>query len=677
MKQRKCGTTLRATLVFGLLIAIGLAGTEGYSDEPPGAPADSSVKSRQPDQTSADSLESQFEPSSDTNSLPLKDTAAITPDFGESQPIIDTVIVVPRLDFSGVPLADALRALARAHNLSMFIDPSVSGTLTMRLDNVTLRDAILFIIKEYHLAWERTGGIVKIFKPPAPASPPAPLRVDVQNGLFSADLVNADLAQFVDTVIDLTGRNIIIERPAAGSVTGKVTAMPVDKALRVLLAASGFAVSEVDGVLYVAQANSAAGAPGRGRNLNLTCDSGLITLEAANAALNDVITALTTRCGLSLFVQTALDGTVQASFTGKTPDEALTYLLLNSKFSYSNINGIYFVGSRESQDLYTSRLIRLKHLVAAQVMELIPAALATQVSLKVAREHNGLVATGPNTALARLVDFLTEIDVPTAQVLFDVMVIDFTLSGNSTFQLTANNFGGDSGLQGQVYYPSIEMSGSGESLNDNIASLSRHLGISKPFTLSENFFVRLRWLEAEGKANVRSHPQIAALNGHTASISIGTTQYFLLESKAIYPSGQDNLTQTAQRFETIEADMSLEVTPFVNSENELIVEVKPEFSTPAQQFDPDIPPTINTRVLNSTVRLRNGETIVLGGLVQVDKRASISKLPILGYLPVLGRLFQNRSTIDVKSELMIYITPHVYYGSDGAVDQDSLMEQYR
>jgi len=177
----------------------------------------------------------------------------------------------------------------------------------------------------------------------------------------------------------------------------------------------------------------------------------------------------------------------------------------------------------------------------------------------------------------------------------------------------------------------------------------------------------------EGKAIVQSHPQIATLNGHSASIKIGTTQYYLLESETIYPSQQSDLSkQTSQRFETIQADMSLVVTPHVSPDGELIVHVAPEFTTPTGDFSADVPPTLNRRVLESTVRLKNGETIVLGGLIQNVQSKTIDKVPILGSLPILGPLFQNRKTEDRRSELMIYVTPYVHFGSEGAVSRDSV-----
>jgi type IV pilus assembly protein PilQ len=307
---------------------------------------------------------------------------------------------------------------------------------------------------------------------------------------------------------------------------------------------------------------------------------------------------------------------------------------------------------------------------------MIPQTLTKQLTVKVSKEHNGLVVTGPRTDMVSLEEFVRKIDIPLAQVLFECIVVDYTTTDRAEFGITANNFGGDSGLPGQSYFPVIDISDTGSSLNRKIGSLERHLGISNLGTLSSDFFIRLNMLEQEGKANVRSHPQIASLNGYPAKIEIGTTQYYLLESKTTYvnqPSGDP--IQTAQRFETVEADMSLEVVPYVNPGGELMVELKAQFNTPAGTFDPDIPPTINRRTLTSTVCMKNGQTIVLGGLVQDSKTVTADKLPILGSIPILGRLFQNRSSSDTKSELMIYMTPHVYYGSEGTIDIDSVLHQ--
>ncbi|HKI47500.1 MAG TPA: type II and III secretion system protein, partial [Balneolales bacterium] len=165
-----------------------------------------------------------------------------------------------------------------------------------------------------------------------------------------------------------------------------------------------------------------------------------------------------------------------------------------------------------------------------------------------------------------------------------------------------------------------------------------------------------------GKVNIESRPEISTLNGHTASIQIGTTQYFILKTTTPIQSPQNVITQESQHFETIKANVSLKITPWVSSSGEVTAEIHPEFDTPVGAFNPNVPPTINSRVLDSTVRLKDGETIILGGLIQNSDTKNYNKIPILGDIPLIGKLFSNRSRNHSKSELIIFITPHVFFG---------------
>ncbi len=590
--------------------------------------------------------------------------------------IVDSSIIVPKLDFSDVRLADALTALARAYNITMAIDSSVTGTINIRLDNVSLNDALAYIFQEHNLAWDRVGDIIKVFRLVIPPPPPVPLNLNYENGLLSFDLKSANLVQFVEELTTLTGLNVLIEGGTIGKLSGKLTDMKVERALKVILQTNGFNYRKVEGVIYVSPGVTGEQAAVRARHLFITCENSKVSVDVTNSPLRDVVSVIASECAVSLLIQTKLEGSTSARFTKKSISEALTYILLNSPYTYKEVDSIYFIGKRDSEDLHVTKLFKLDHLIATTLEPLIPVSLSKQLTVKVVKEHNGLLVTGPLTSISRLKSFLREVDVPTAQVLFDVLVVDYTLTKRNEFEILANNFGGGSGLPGETYFPYIDLHRSGDQLNTELSNLSNKLRISNLGKLSIDFYLNLKILQEKGIANIISHPRIATLNGHTASITIGTTQYYLLESKTIYPSQQPGIsTQTSQRFETINADMKLEVTPFVNRNGDLIVHIKPEFNTPAASFDPDVPPTINRRVLNSTVRLKNGETIVLGGLVQTSKTENVSKWPLLGSIPILGRIFRNHSTVEIQSELMIYITPHVYFGSEGSIDIQTILDE--
>lgn len=603
--------------------------------------------------------------------------ATETEDTQRQANIVDSLIMIPKLDFTATKLSDALTALARAYHLTLYIDSSVVGEISLRLEDVSLNDALLFMVKQYGLAWEKTGEIIKIHKPTQPEPEPEPLNIRFEEELLSLDIENADIRHFADEVADKTGLNIVIEKTAYGSISGRVSKLRPEKAIQVLATSNGFSYNVVDGIIYLRRETAPDGnTSGSLRSLDIRCENELVTLNVRNSPLSDVLSQLSSQCGANIFIQSDVSGQVTASFENKTVEQTITYLLTNTNFSFKETDGIFFVGPKESEDLYDTRLIQLDNLKASELVEMIPAGLTKQLTVKIATGHNGVVLTGPRTSIAGVEAFVRRVDVPMAQVLFEVIMVDYTSTDRAELGITANNFGGDSGLPGQTYFPMIDISDTGDKLNPKLRSMERRMGISNIGNLSDNFFIRLNMLEQEGKANVRSHPQIAALNGHPAKIEIGTTQYYLLESKTSYINNQGgDPIQTSQRFETIEADMSLEVTPYVNQTGDLTVELKAEFNTPSGTFNPDTPPTINRRTLTSTVRMKEDQTIVLGGLVQNTKNVTIEKLPLLGDIPVLGRIFQNRITDDSKAELMIYMTPHVYYGTEGSINIDSVIQK--
>ena len=132
-------------------------------------------------------------------------------DNSENSTLLDTNITIPKLEFLDVPLHDALAALSRAYSLSLYIDSTVSGNIRIRLDNVSLNDALLFIIKEYNLSWEKTGKIIKIYKAKSPPKPVEPLDIKYNNGLITIDVKNVEISRFIDGLISISGKNIKVQ----------------------------------------------------------------------------------------------------------------------------------------------------------------------------------------------------------------------------------------------------------------------------------------------------------------------------------------------------------------------------------------------------------------------------------------------------------------------------------
>jgi len=587
--------------------------------------------------------------------------------------LVDTSIAVPLIDFRGARIADIMSALAKQYHLNIVVDPAIEQTATIRLENARLYDVLIFLIKEYGLKIERDGALLKIMAPKAVTGPPL-RRLSCADGLLTLDVKDIEVGDLARALTDSCGMNIVPHAGAAGKVSGYVREVPFEFGLRNVLNSNGFDLIDDNGILNIVSLSAPAGGGPAVPGIYLKNDR--ISLNVSDASLRGVIDNIADRLNLRIFIYGPIEGTVTARCGNLTAFEALDRILWGTKYTFSFEDSTYFVGPSTMSEITVSRLVRLKHIMAQGVIEMIPESMAAKAVLKLAREHNGVMVTGPIQIVNGIEDYISEIDVTPAQILIEALVVDYNITDRTEYGIRATSFPlGDSSRQGQSYYPDIDVSGSSEELNRDIRHWADKFGIAGVGTLPEEFYVRLSALAREGKANVRSRPRIATLNGHEAKIDVGTTQYYLLKTETTYGVGQQTPTsQVTEKFQTIEASMSLTITPWVNASNEILVTIHPEFNTPQGSFNANVPPTINHRILDSTVRLHDGETIVLGGLIQTSENETVEKFPILGDIPVLGWLFKNKSKIKTNSELVIYLTPHIYYGSEGAVDVSKLKE---
>ncbi|MFW5984957.1 MAG: hypothetical protein ACOCQ1_01640 [Halanaerobiaceae bacterium] len=150
-------------------------------------------------------------------------------------------------------------------------------------------------------------------------------------------------------------------------------------------------------------------------------------------------------------------------------------------------------------------------------------------------------------------------------------------------------------------------------------------------------------------------PRLMTLSGENARLLIGDRVTFKVNE------GRED-----EGVETLEAGINLDFTPRVGKNNDVTLEVKPEISSFTSRSGAEIP-DVNTREAETTIRLKDGETFVIGGLIQDEEIESVSEVPLLSKLPIAGELFKHRETNTEKSELLIIITPYIL-GEDGLSD---------
>jgi len=607
----------------------------------------------------------------------MVDTVQVDIDLRNLPPAALQTIEV--LNFRDLDLRDLLRAIGREYNVNLIVDNRINQMATIRLSDITVIETLIYLAQEYSFSINHSGQIFRINPFSNEPPPPEPTAPDITVGddqLISMDLNSDALSDVAREITRLSGQNVVLRNGVSGTLTGYIQNVDFYTGLETILQNNGYSVRENDGIYVVDRMgmrySEDGGQPTGSFWVNVQDE--LISLEVDNIPITDIIREIGYQLDLNLITYSLPDGVITANMSNLTLEETLSYLFRGTNFTFRREDDVYILGDKSISGIAATKLIRLNHIRADVVIEIIPQKILQGATVNIIKEQNGLLIIGTNDLIAELESFIREIDFPTPQIMIEALVLDVNTSDmfelgaslagsqrpDSSFGIPSILFGGpgDGGPQSG----GLRIGGDGSTINNIFATGGNLFGIQNLGVLPDDFYFRVQALSQEGVVNIQSRPQISTLNGHTANIEIGTTQYYILRSTTPLRSQQDVITQETERFETIEANVSLEITPWVSANGEVTAEIKPEFNTPIGGLNSEVPPTINRRVLDSTVRLNDGETIILGGLIQDTESVTLNKIPILGDIPLLGRLFSNRSTNTSQSELIIFITPHVFYG---------------
>ena len=157
--------------------------------------------------------------------------------------------------------------------------------------------------------------------------------------------------------------------------------------------------------------------------------------------------------------------------------------------------------------------------------------------------------------------------------------------------------------------------------------------------------------QAEGKGEVVSSPRVITANQKEAYIEQGTEIPY-----------QESASSGATTVEFKKAVLSLKVTPLITPDNRIILDLyvtKDSVGTVIVTSGGGNVPSIDTRKMSTRVMVGDGQTVVLGGILETTRSQSTTKVPFLGDIPVLGHLFKSTTTINNKNELLIFVTPKI------------------
>lgn len=290
--------------------------------------------------------------------------------------------------------------------------------------------------------------------------------------------------------------------------------------------------------------------------------------------------------------------------------------------------------------------------------EAAPRQLQRQVTIQSGgKTSNALLLSYSPRMESRIIEMINELDQPPPQVMIQVLVAEVTLNDNfemgMEFALQDLNFSknahtGPNGI--------IEGSGHDTIFGTDVGAAGAGNGIS--FTVTgEDFNFLFRALQVDSRLEVLSRPSVMVRDNQEANISIGervpvVTDVTLSATGVVTP---------AVTYEKV--GIILTVTPIINPDGFINMDIEPEISaigTSSITVASGVSlPTFTERKAKTSVTVKDGETIIIGGLITTNESDSENKAPILGDIPIAGNLFRAMTRRNTKTELLIVVTPHV------------------
>lgn len=282
--------------------------------------------------------------------------------------------------------------------------------------------------------------------------------------------------------------------------------------------------------------------------------------------------------------------------------------------------------------------------------------LEQEVTVVGDEKSNKLLISASPRYLSQVEQIVTELDAAPPQVEIQVLLAEVTLDDEDTWGADIT-VGGMSGLGPDAYQLGSFAAG---------GALSSALGAANLSVSSVDFELMVRALEVQGKLEVLSRPSVTVKNNEAARMQVGEN---------IGVPGDTTSTNSGVTTGVTYQDVGiiLEVTPTINKDGFVQLDIKPEISaltSRTTQVSENVQaPIITRRSVDTTVSVMNGQTVVIGGLIQTTKESREWKVPFVGDIPILGLPFRSSKESNVKTELLVILTPHIIPGGQPAVER--------
>src|SRR5262245_11471481 len=389
----------------------------------------------------------------------------------------------------------------------------------------------------------------------------------------------------------------------------------------------------------------------------------LVSLDAADADLPRVLQILAERGGFNLITGPGVAaGRISVRMKDVPVDQAVNLVVRAAGLGYERIGNSILVAdprSLKEETGLSSYIVELKYADAEEVR----AALHDLVeTVQVDKGGNRLIVVTSPRVISEIEEIVQVMDAPTRQVMLEARIvevstdnlkklgIDWDQLNRRSYTFIEGNYDsitGGSGIGGAI---------SGLKVFPNTPGTHDIFKLNNFSRIADVYRVVIDLAITDGSARVLANPKLTTLNGKEASILIGSRIPYEVQGTTF----AGNAAAPTTTVEKEEVGIKLRITPLINADGYITTTIAPEVSTVVafRGANNDLP-VVATREASTTVRLKDGSSVIIGGLLSEDKTETVTKVPILGQIPGVGLLFQHHDSQSNKRDLVIEVTPHI------------------
>ncbi len=366
-----------------------------------------------------------------------------------------------------------------------------------------------------------------------------------------------------------------------------------------------------------------------------------VSMTMKDADLADVMDMISREQRINVFVSTNSNEKVSFSLYDMALPDAIRSIANAAGLAVEYYDDNYYIVERDEAGKYAPdsltrvRSFELQYVSAEQIQSLLEPYLSEYGEITVFAERNIFLVQDTPEFLRRIAALVTRIDSRPPQVLIEAKILEITLTDEDSYGLDWSKFFDSDGGTGSF---------GTQGLGDSASS-----GLFFDYNTPE-IAAKLNALTSQGRVRTLSTPKLLAIEGIESSVIIGDRRGYSVTT---------TINQvTTESVEFLESGVILRVTPSVDDEGQIMLDLNPEVSTGIIDPLTGIPSQTTTEVTTRMI-VPDGQTIFVGGLIKNRVDESKQGIPLISKIPLIGRLFSNRQQVNTNTETIVLVTPTV------------------